>query len=245
MDHNSRPNILVVDDEPQMRELLEDLLGSVGYEVTGVTDGGQMRQALSRRPYALVILDLRLRGEDGLSLARELRSRSAIPIMMLTGKGDETDRILGLELAADDFLMKPFNNRELLARVRAMLRRSKELGGSGPRRDDPHNRERLAFGEWVLDLSRRDLQRSNGTSEPLTYAEFSLLEVFVRAPNRVLSRDQLLEMTRGGDSDVFDRTVDVLILRLRRKIEPNPKQPRYIRTERGAGYIFCAQVRQC
>ncbi|HXH04629.1 MAG TPA: response regulator [Candidatus Competibacteraceae bacterium] len=240
-----RPAILVVDDEPAMRELLHDLLAASGYAVTCVADGKAMRERLAHEVYALVILDLRLAGEDGMLLARELRSRSAIPIMMLTGKGDETDRILGLELAADDFLMKPFHNRELLARIRALLRRSTELSMPLARNEDPYARERLCFGDWVLDLTRRQLLRADGGEEPLTHAEFTLLEALLRAPNRVLSREQLLEMTRGYDSEVFDRTIDVLILRLRRKIEPNPRQPRYIRTERGMGYVFTATVTRC
>ncbi len=237
--------ILVVDDEPAMRELLQTLLEDSGYAVTAVAGGEAMRQALESQAFSLVILDLRLKGEDGLQLARELRQRSAIPIMMLTGKGDETDRILGLELAADDFLMKPFNNRELLARVRAMLRRTTQLSAPVARKEDAYSHERVSFEGWVLDLTSRELLRPDGGPESLTFAEFGLLEALVRSPNRVFSREQLLASTRGIDTDVFDRTIDVLILRLRRKIEPNPKQPRFIRTERGVGYVFCASVVQC
>ncbi|MEH6580239.1 MAG: response regulator [Amphritea sp.] len=237
--------ILVVDDEVAMRELLQDLLEDGGYEVLAVPDGRAMRQAMSETPYSIVILDLRLKGEDGMLLAREIREHSSIPIMMLTGKGDETDRILGLELAADDFLMKPFNNRELLARIRAMLRRTTQLSTPVVRKDDAYSHERLSFDGWVMDLTSRELIGTDGEPVSLTYAEYELLEMLVRSPNRAFSRDQLLEATRGFDSDVFDRTIDVLILRLRRKIEPNPKQPRYIRTERGVGYIFCASVIQC
>ncbi|MEH6580244.1 MAG: response regulator [Amphritea sp.] len=237
--------ILVVDDEVAMRELLQDLLEDGGYEVLAVPDGHAMRQALSETAYSIVILDLRLKGEDGMLLAREIREHSSIPIMMLTGKGDETDRILGLELAADDFLMKPFNNRELLARIRAMIRRTTQLSTPVVRKDDAYSHERLSFDGWVMDLTSRELIGADGEPVSLTYAEYELLEMLVRSPNRVFSRDQLLEATRGFDSDVFDRTIDVLILRLRRKIEPNPKQPRFIRTERGVGYIFCASVIQC
>lgn len=237
--------ILVVDDEIDMRELLQDLLEDSGFSVLAVADGSSMRQALDAAPYALIILDLRLKGEDGMQLAREVREHSSIPIMMLTGKGDETDRILGLELAADDFLMKPFNNRELLARVRAMLRRTTQLSTPMVRKDDTYSHERLSFDGWVMDLTSRELAGSDGEPVSLTYGEYELLEMFVRSPNRVFSRDQLLEATRGFDSDVYDRTIDVLILRLRRKIEPNPKQPSYIRTERGVGYIFSASVIQC
>ncbi|MFC6672889.1 response regulator [Marinobacterium aestuariivivens] len=239
MTETVRPKILVVDDEADMRELLQDLLDDNGFEAVAVSNGAEMQRALNESAFSLVILDLRLRGEDGMQLARELRARSVIPIMMLTGKGDETDRILGLELAADDFLMKPFNVRELLARVRALLRRS---AGPVARSEDLHSHQRLAFGDWILDLTARQLSRSDGTEVELTFGEFNLLEALAQAPNRILSRDQLLEMTRGDNSEVFDRTIDVLILRLRRKLEPNPRQPQYIRTERGLGYCFHGQV---
>jgi len=245
MSDTIRQRLLVVDDEAPMRELLQDLLESGGYEVITVANGEGMRLALQEHACSLVILDLRLRGEDGMQLAREIRTQSSIPIMMLTGKGDETDRILGLELAADDFLMKPFNNRELLARVRAMLRRTTELSTPLVRKEDRYSHERLSFDGWVMDLTSRELLRPDGTPETLTHGEFVLLEVLVKSPNRAFSRDQLLEATRGFNTDVFDRTIDVLILRLRRKIEPNPRQPRYIRTERGIGYIFHATVMQC
>jgi len=245
MADSPKQRILVVDDELAMRELLTDLFEDAGYQVATAANGEGMRQAIDEKPCGLVILDLRLKGEDGLMLARELRQDSSIPIMMLTGKGDETDRILGLELAADDYLMKPFNNRELLARVRAMLRRSTELSTPQIRKEDSYSHQRLCFDDWVLDLTSRELLGIDGNPESLTYAEFGLLEVFIKSPNRVLSRDQLLELSRGLEADVFDRTIDVLILRLRRKIEPNPKQPRYIRTERGLGYIFSATVSQC
>jgi two-component system OmpR family response regulator len=240
-----RQRILVVDDEADMRELLQDLFEDNGFVVTCAANGQEMRDAFKREAHSLVILDLRLKGEDGMLLARELRDISSIPIMMLTGKGDETDRILGLELAADDFLMKPFNNRELLARVRAMLRRTTQLSKPIARKEDKFSHERLSFDGWVLDLTARELLRPDGESESLTYGEFALLEVMVRSPNRAFSRDQLLEATRGLNTDVFDRTIDVLILRLRRKIEPNPRQPTYIRTERGIGYVFHGNVIQC
>jgi len=241
----NRQRILIVDDEADMRDLLGDLLEDVGYLVSLAANGQQMQQALDDYAHSLVILDLRLKGEDGMDLARQLRSQSGIPIMMLTGKGDETDRIIGLELAADDFLMKPFNNRELLARVRALLRRSTELSIPVQRQQDSYSHKRLTFDGWVLDLTSRELSNPDGLPIPLTYAEYGLLETLIKAPNRVFSRDQLLEATRGLNVDVFDRTIDVLTLRLRRKIEPNPKQPRYIRTERGVGYSFCAAVTQC
>jgi len=239
-------SILVVDDEPDIRALLADLLDAHGYAALLAADGSEMRSHLQTNIVDLLLLDLRLRGEDGMSLAREVRAESDIPILMLTGKGDETDRILGLEIAADDFMMKPFNNRELIARIRALLRRSKSSSSSG---NSTHtlvdSNERLTFDGWMMDLSARTLTRSNGMAEQLTFAEFSLLEVLVKSPNRVFSREQLLEATRGLAADVFDRTIDVLILRLRRKIEPNARQPKYIKTERGLGYIFQAHVSKC
>lgn len=240
-----RASILVVDDEQSMREMLEDLLSESGYRVVGAADSRSMTAALEQEAFSLVIIDLRLRGEDGLALARRLREASSIPIMMLTGKGDETDRILGLELAADDFLMKPFNNRELVARVRAMLRRATELSAPGTAQRDAHHHERYRFGPWVMDVTVRELYDGEGRPQRLTSGEYSLLEALVRAPNRILSREQLLSLTRGNDAEVFDRTIDVLILRLRRKIETNPRQPQFIRTERGLGYLFAASVTRC
>ncbi|PXF30127.1 transcriptional regulator [Pokkaliibacter plantistimulans] len=236
--------ILIVDDEQGVRDLLTELLEQHGFDVTAVADSDAMFSALSALPHALVVIDLRLGKEDGMNVARQLRHKSVIPIMMLTGKGDETDRILGLELAADDFLMKPFNNREFLARVRALIRRTTELSVPA-RRDDLSSHERISFNDWTLDLTSRELFNAAGQPLELTYAEFNLLEALVRAPNRILSRDQLLELTRGNETEVFDRTIDVLILRLRRKIEPNPRQPSLIRTERGLGYIFSAHICQC
>lgn len=233
------PHVLIVDDEADMRELLCDLIESNGLRATAVEDGAAMREHLARGDYALLILDLRLRREDGLTLARSVRETSAIPIMILTGKGDETDRILGLELAADDYLMKPFNPRELLARVRALLRRAGgELAPQRAPRSDADERDVSRFGDWSLDFSARTLRDASNQPCPLTPSEYTLLEAFVRNANKVLTRDRLLENLRGENADVFDRTIDVLILRLRRKIERNPCHPEFIRTERGIGYIF-------
>ena len=236
-------HVLIVDDEVDMRELLCDLIESNGLRATAVADGTAMRAELEGGDYALLILDLRLRREDGLTLARAVREWSAMPIMILTGKGDETDRILGLELAADDYLMKPFNPRELLARVRALLRRA---GGEFPSARATANaggaelagHEIARFGEWTLDFTDRVLRDNHQQACALTPSEYSLLETFCRNAGRVLTRDQLLDCLRGEHSDVFDRTIDVLILRLRRKIERNPGHPHFIRTERGIGYLF-------
>lgn len=241
----NKSRILVVDDEPDMVASLEDLLRKGGFEADGAGNGQQMHEALARHAYSLILLDLRLKSEDGLTLARELRQRSAIPIIMVSGASDETDRVLLLELAADDFLVKPFSPREMLARVRAVLRRYAVETGAPPSnapRPPKANRDQLRFGCWVLDLAERELIHEDGSPCALTQAEFRLLEAFVRQPQRVWTRDQLLEQTRSLETEVFDRTIDVLILRLRRKIEPNPKHPQYICTERGIGYVFAAPV---
>ena len=242
----SRPHVLVVDDEPDMVALLQDVLRRAGFEADGAGCGDDARRAMASRSYALMLLDLRLKAEDGLTLARQMRQNSPIPIIMISGSSDETDRVLLLELAADDFLNKPFSSRELLARVRAVLRRydlSPQAAPAPPARAAaPAGNERLQFGDWTLDLTERELHRGDGSLCALTQAEFRLLEAFVRQPRRIWTRDQLLEQTRSLDTEVFDRTIDVLILRLRRKIEPNPKHPSFICTERGMGYLFSADV---
>jgi two-component system, OmpR family, response regulator len=239
-----KPNILVVDDEPDMVALLQDLLQQAGFDTEGALSGAQALQAMEQRAYALVLLDLRLKGEDGLTVARRMRQGSRVPIVMLSGRSDETDRVLTLELAADDFLTKPFSPRELVARLRAVLRRTGAVE-EAPARDSAQAGppgEQLRFDHWVLDLRLRELRTQDGQPCGLTQAEFRLLEAFVRHPQRVWSRDDLLLHTRSIDTEVFDRTIDVLILRLRRKIEPDPRHPRYIRTERGLGYLFAARV---
>ena len=253
-------HVLIVDDDADMRELLCDLIESNGLRATAVEDGSAMRDELAGGDYALLILDLRLRREDGLALARSVRESSSmptIPIMILTGQGDETDRILGLELAADDYLMKPFNPRELLARLRALLRRAggefaqnhtqqqAPIRNPGEPAGSALDGHALAhFGQWTLDFTARTLHDHHGQPCPLTPSEYALLEAFTRNAGRVLSRDQLLENLRGEHADVFDRTIDVLILRLRRKIERNPGHPEFIRTERGVGYLFNLQSSQ-
>jgi two-component system OmpR family response regulator len=242
----SKPRILVVDDERDMVAMLLDLLGQAGFAVDGAHSGAAMRQAMDKEHYDLVLLDLRLKAEDGLTLARQLRQASAVPLIMISGSSDESDRIVLLELAADDFLIKPFSPRELVARVRAVLRRYAEPDTpsptSRPSAAGASRGERLGFGPWVLHMGERELRSSAGEACPLTQGEFRLLETFVRHPHRVWTRDQLLEQTRSLETEVFDRTIDVLILRLRRKIEPNPRHPQYICTERGIGYLFAADV---
>lgn len=235
----SAGHLLVVDDDQAILDLLTDFLSEHGFTVATATDGRTMGQALDARPSDLVILDVKLPGEDGLSLAARLRATADIPIIMLTGQGGDIDRIVGLELGADDYVVKPFNPRELLARIKAVLRRSR---GTDAPRAEGERPDRRRFRGWEVDLSTRVLTAPDGRPVSLTQGEFNLLEALVRAPNRILSRDQLLTMTRLTDGDVFDRTIDVLILRLRRKIEPNPKTPSLIRTERGLGYVFAADV---
>ncbi|MCW7540593.1 response regulator transcription factor [Aquabacterium sp. A7-Y] len=239
-----KPRLLVVDDERDMVALLQDLLTRAGFEVDGVDSGAAMREALTKRHYHLVLLDLRLRAEDGLTVARQLRQYSEVPLIMISGSSDETDRVLLLELAADDFLVKPIPARELVARVRAVLRRYGDVTAPVPEpaAPDTPRGDRLRFGAWVLDMGARELRARSGALCELTPGEFRLLEVFVRHPHRVWTRDQLLEQTRSLETEVFDRTVDVLILRLRRKIEPNPRHPQFICTERGLGYVFAADV---
>jgi two-component system, OmpR family, response regulator len=236
---SEKHRILVLDDDPEVRDWLRDVLEGAGFEVSTADSAARMQQQLAAAPHALVILDLKLRGEDGLTIARELRRRSDVSIIMISGAGDETDRVLGLETAADDFVTKPFSARELIARVRAQLRRTTEL--SMPRPASTGGGPCFCFDGWTMDLGTRTLTR-DGAPCALTQGEFELLAAMVQQPSRVWSRDQLLERTRGFGIDVYDRTIDVLILRLRRKIEPNPEQPVYIRTQRGIGYVFAASV---
>jgi len=231
------PHILVVEDDPELREFMAHYLGDFDLRVSCVGDGRSMRKALAQSVIDLVLLDLKLPDEDGLMLARELRATSSVPIIMVTSRNGEADRVLGLELGADDYLIKPFSARELVARIRTILRRAR--AHPVPPNDGPRG---LRFAGWELDLRSRRLLSSTGERAELTRAEFALLRVFLSAPRRVLSRDQLIEVSRGYDDDVFDRSVDVQILRLRRKLELEPSRPRLIRTERGLGYFFDASV---
>ena len=233
--------ILVLDDEPEVLTWIGDVLAEGGLAHTPVRTGEGMLDALRQAPHSLVLMDLRLQGEDGLALARSLRRTSTVPIIMMSGKGDESDRVLGLELAADDYVVKPISGRELLARVRASLRRSTELSQPSARPDDVVH-ERYVFGDWVLDLTQRTLARTDGTPCGVTRGEFALLAAMVKYTGRVWARDELIAQFRGAEAETYDRSVDVLILRLRRKIEPNPRLPAYIRTERGHGYVFGVAV---
>jgi DNA-binding response OmpR family regulator len=234
------PHVLAIDDDPAMRELIAEYLGENELRVTIAATGADMISALAENSIDVVVLDLRLADEDGMQLARKLRQESTIPIIMLTGKKDEADRVMGLELGADDYITKPFSPRELLARVRAVLRRYQTVSQVLPLRDG--KRRAYRFAGWELNLRTRRLITPDGRRIELTNGEFSLLQAFCAAPQRVLTRDQLLELSRLNSAEVYDRSIDVQILRLRRKIEPDPSVPRYILTERGAGYLFDAPV---
>ena len=239
MSETISPHILVVDDDQQIRTLLKEYLMEHGLRVTVASSGEEMSKALGEEAVDLVVLDLRLAGEDGLAIARSLRDKSSIPIVMLTGVRDEADRVMGLELGADDYITKPFSPRELLARVRTVLRRTKSaVPGSARQREIRAYR----FGAFELNLRTRRLKQQAGGDILLTNGEFNLLAALLSAPERILTRDQLLEASRVYDNEVYDRAIDIQVLRLRRKIEPDPSQPTFIVTERGAGYMFCSPV---
>jgi two-component system OmpR family response regulator len=232
-------HVLVVDDDPSVRQMIADYLGDNDIKVTVTGTGRDVAQVMARDTVDLVILDLKLPGEDGMQLARELRAESDIPIIMLTGRKDEADRVMGLELGADDYLTKPFSPRELLARIRALLRRSRaqETVADGLARIRAYR-----FAGWELNVRLRRLKSPQGDIVSTTNSEFNLLVAFLAAPQRVLSREQLLELSRLHNDEVYDRSVDVQVGRLRKKIEAKNTQTQLIRTERGAGYVFTAVV---
>jgi two-component system, OmpR family, response regulator len=232
------PHVLAVDDDPLIREMIADYLLKHDLRVTAVADGRAMHEVLAAEVVDLIVLDLKLRTEDGMNLARKLRDESAIPIIMLTGRSDEADRVMGLELGADDYVTKPFSPRELLARIRTVLRRrSAEV-----RQGRPEGIRAYRFDGWELNLNTRRLSAPDGTVAVLSKGEFSLLVVLLGAPHRILNRDQLLDLSRLHNDEVYNRAVDIQIMRLRRKIEPDPAKPKYIRTERGNGYVFSVNV---
>ena len=236
-----RPHILVVDDEPAIRQLATAYFVENDMRATAVASGAQMHEALTQNAIDVVLLDVRLGQEDGMLLARNLRDQSNIPIILVTGKREEADRVMGLELGADDYVTKPYSRRELLARVRAQLRRSQLLRETLPTRDDDKLRA-YRFHGWELNLRSRRLTSPGGARVALSNSEFNLLQAFCAAPGRVLTRDRLLELSRLHSAEVFERCIDVQVLRLRRKIEEDPAHPRCILTERGAGYRFDAPV---
>src|ERR1700719_3487143 len=237
---NSLGQIVLGDDDAVTCERVSRYLALNDFRVTPAENGKRMMEILDDEPIDLVALELKLQGEDGLQLARQLRKTSRIPIIIVTSRAEEADRVMGLELGADDYITKPFSTRELLARIRAVMRRYQTAREVLPARNE--KRRAYRFAEWELNLRTRRLTGAGGTRVDLTNGEFSLLEAFCAAPQRVLSREQLLDLSRLHNAEVYDRSIDVQILRLRRKIEPNPSQPEYIKTDRGAGYIFDAPV---
>jgi two-component system OmpR family response regulator len=232
------PHVLVVDDDAASRQLVDDYLGQNDFRVSGAATGAELLGFFRTQVVDLVLLDLRLRGEDGMHLLRQLRAESQIPIIIVTGRAEEADRVMGLELGADDYLTKPFSPRELLARIRTVLRRTHagaEVHGAPVCRA-------YRFPGWELNLRTRRLTAADGREVPLSNGEFNLLAALLTTANRVVSRDQLIEMSRRYDNEVYDRAIDVQILRLRRKIELDPAEPRIIVTERGVGYRVAVAV---
>ncbi len=233
-----RDQILIVDDDEDIQALLAEYLRKNGFDARAVADGKAMRQALASKPASLVVLDLMLPGEDGLVLCRQLRAKSQIPILMLTARGEASDRILGLEMGADDYLAKPFEPRELLARIRSILRRSKML----PADTEIDVPEELQFSGWLLDTRTRNLRAPDGMCVSLSGAEYRLLLIFLRNPNAVLSRDQLSNFTFGRDADPLDRTIDMQVSRLRERLRDQAREAEIIKTVRGKGYVLASRV---
>jgi DNA-binding response OmpR family regulator len=236
---SAQPHVLALDDDPAVRRLVAEYLGENDIRVTAVANGAELAAAMGREVVDAVILDLRLQGEDGMHIARRLRDESGIPILMLTGRAEEADRVMGLELGADDYLTKPFSPRELLARVRALLRRARAQATVA---DAIAKARAYRFAGWELNIGLRKLKSPEGEAVELTNGEFRILAAFLAAPQRILTRDQLLDLSRVHNAEVYDRAIDIQILRLRRKIEKDPARPQFIRTERGAGYVFSVDV---
>ena len=239
MDSNA-PHILVVDDDREIRDLLGKFLEKQSFRVTAARDAREARKVWPLGRYHLVVLDLMMPGESGLDLARWLRSQSEVPIVMLTAMGEETDRIVGLELGADDYVAKPVNPRELLARIRAVLRRATADSSTDLAREPPA--KVLRFAGWVLEPTRRRLLNPDGAEVPLTGGEYELLMVLVERPNRILTRDMLMDLLRGRQAGPFDRAIDVAVSRLRRKLEDDGRNPQVIKTVRGGGYVLSTTV---
>jgi two-component system OmpR family response regulator len=239
---DSPDHILIVDDDAEIRSLLGTYLTRNGLKVSAVGDGKAMWRALDvgqgGQAVDLIVLDLMLPGDDGLTLCRDLRARSEIPVIMLTARGDETDRIVGLEMGADDYLPKPFSARELLARIKVILKRVRSL----PPNLRPDDSATLQFGDWQLDNHQRTLISPQGEVLPLSGAEFRLLRIFLAHPHRVLNRDQLVDLTQGREADPLDRSIDVQVSRLRQRLGDDPKDPRLIKTVRGEGYVLAVAV---
>jgi two-component system OmpR family response regulator len=233
------PHVLAVDDDPDLRNVVAQYLANNEMRITAVGTGAEMDEVLQRQVIDCIVLDLKLPGEDGLTIARRLREQGSIPILMLTGCTEEADRVMGLELGADDYLTKPFSPRELLARIRALLRRVKLHSTIA---DEVGKLRAYRFEGWELNVRLRRLKSPEGEVQVLPNGEFSLLAALLASPQRVLSRGQLIEHSHLYDDEIYDRSIDVQILRLRRKIEANPSEPKFIVTERGAGYVFAVPV---
>ena len=231
-------HLLVVDDDREIRKLLTEYLEQAGYRVSAVPDGKAMRRVIDGHRVDLVVLDLMLPGEDGLTLCRDLRARSNLPVLMLTARGTEVDRIVGLEMGADDYLAKPFNPRELLARIKSILRRARSL----PSNLEPEEVGAFRFADWSLDVAARHLVAPDGLVVPLSGAEYRLLRVFLEHAQCVLSRDQLLELANGRETILFDRSIDVLVGRLRKRLRDDGREPQLVKTVRGEGYVLAASV---
>jgi len=234
----AQDHILIVDDDREIRSLLCEYLQKQEYRVTAVADGRALRAELQLARPDLIVLDVMLPGEDGLQLCRDLRARSNVPIIMLTARGDETDRIVGLEMGADDYLAKPFNPRELLARIKSVLRRARSL----PDNLEPEAAASFRFAGWTLDAATRNLTSPDGVVVPLGGTEYKLLRIFLAHPNRVLNRDQLIELMISRDAGPFDRAIDVQVSRLRQRLRDDAREPRLIKTVRGEGYVLTATV---
>jgi two-component system OmpR family response regulator len=235
-----RDRVLIVDDDEDIQSLLEEYLRKNGFDAQAVADGKSMWDALAIRPVSMVVLDLMLPGEDGLSLCRQLRSKSQVPVLMLTARGEAVDRIVGLESGADDYLPKPFDPRELLARIRSILRRAKSL----PADTEVDVPEVFVFSGWKLDTQARNLYAPDGVVVPLSGAEYRLLLIFLQNSNVVLSRDQLSNFTFGRDADPLDRTIDMQVSRLRERLREQAREPEIIKTVRGKGYVMAARVEE-
>jgi two-component system OmpR family response regulator len=233
-----RDCVLIVDDDADIRTLLHDYLERNGYRCVAVADGRGMFAMLDQSPVDLIVLDLMLPGTDGLTLCRDLRARSDVPVIMLTARGEDTDRIIGLEMGADDYLSKPFNPRELLARIKVILRRARGV----VRVRTGEHMHRIRFSDWKLDLTTRNLVSPRGVVVALSGAEFRLLKVFLERPNRVLNRDQLMELTQGQGAEALDRSIDVLVSRVRQRLDEDAREPRIIKTVRGEGYVLASAV---
>ncbi|MEJ8570146.1 response regulator [Microbaculum marinum] len=234
---SGNPHILVVDDDAEVREMVRDYLLAHDFVVSTAEDGAAMKSVLAQRPVNVVVLDLKMPGDDGFTLTRYLRERGPVGIIMLTGSGEVIDRVVGLELGADDYLTKPFDPRELLARVRSLVRRLSS--GDAAHDEAPATMgHEVVMGRCILNLDTKRLYHRDGDEVPMTAMEFDLLRSFAERPNRVLSRDQLLDLAHNRDMEAFDRSIDIRIMRLRRKIEPDPQKPEVLKTIRGLGYMF-------